>query len=134
MVNTLRLSFVLFVLTLTSASLVQAQSQNDQSLLNFDSGLGGTYFVDEAGIGRIQEVSPLDEFIDPEHYLLGPFDVISLHGTGLNEFSYRALVINASGDIITPIAGKISLKGLTLADAKKVISEHFTNYFKDTVI
>ena len=134
MVNTLRLSFVLFVLTLTSASLVQAQSQNDQSLLNFDSGLGGTYFVDEAGIGRIQEVSPLDEFIDPEHYLLGPFDVISLHGTGLNEFSYRALVINASGDIITPIAGKISLKGLTLADAKKVISEHFTNYFKDTQV
>lgn len=111
-----------------------AQSQAEQSALNANAGLGVTYFVDEAGLQMIENAVALGEFIDPAVYQLGPYDVISIQGSGKNEFTYRALTINASGDILVPVAGLISLKGLTLQSAAEVVNEKFSDYFKDTRI
>ena len=132
MVGTQRLLFLTLVIVSFFSWTAQAQDQNSQSSFNFESGLGNAYFVDEAGLQLMQNVSPLDEFIDPETYVLGPYDVLSIMGSGLNEFTYRTIAINASGDVILPVVGRISLRGLTLADAQNVVNSHFANYFKST--
>jgi protein involved in polysaccharide export with SLBB domain len=113
---------------------IQAQNQSTGSTVSTYQGLGNQYFVDEAGLQLLLTASPLDEFIDENTYYLGPYDVLSIQGNGLIEFSYRAIVVNASGDITAPLIGSVSLKGKTLAEAKEIISVAFQNQVKETEI
>jgi len=43
-------------------------------------------------------------------------------------------LVNALGDIVTPIAGKVNLKGLTLTEAETKVKEHFSTYVLDTEV
>lgn len=128
-------SLLVFVsLFLSFSTTLQAQSQDSRSAFNFETGSRSTYFVDEAGIQLMQDIAPLDEIIDPTTYILGAYDVISIQGSGLNEFVYRTVAINASGDIILPVVGKISLQGRTISDASEYLNSYFANYFKETEV
>lgn len=122
-----------FVLILFHTAKAQNQTNSSNTSTNQING-GNRYFVDEAGLQLAQSASPLDEFIDPEQYSIGPYDILSVQGNGLVEFSYRGLTVNASGDIITPLAGTINLAGLTLAEAKTKITSVFENTVKDTEV
>ncbi len=128
--------FVLAILVLQTASLshliAQTQSGN-LSQSNLQS-IGNQYFVDEAGLQLLQTSSPLDQFIDEGTYFMGPYDVLSIQGNGLFEFSYRAIVVNASGDITAPLIGSISLKGLSFTEAKSAIVEAYNNQLKETEV
>ncbi len=90
---------------------VYAQDESPSTTFSSIQGLGNTYFVDEAGLQLLQTASPLDEFVQDDSYYIGPYDILSIHGNGLLEFSYRAIVVNASGDITAPMIGTLSLKG-----------------------
>ena len=134
MFRTLRTIFAaLFVAFLFSIS-TSAQNTDNASNSFLNTGNRSTYFVDEAGLQLMQEISPLDEIIDPSTYTLGAYDVISIEGSGLNEFVYRTIAINASGDVILPVVGKISLQGRTISDASDYLNSYFANYFKETEV
>ncbi len=111
-----------------------AQSQTTNPSLSGLGGLGNQFFVDEAGLQLLQTATPLDNFIDDDSYFLGPYDVLSIQGSGLVEFSYRAIVVNASGDITAPLIGTISLKGKSLSEAKELIMAAFNEEVKETEI
>lgn len=129
-VNRLLATVFWFVVLFAPTNSVNAQNNpTNNSILN-NSGTN-SYFIDEVGIQLSLNASPLDDFIDPETYLLGPYDVISIYGSGNSEFTYRALTINAIGDILIPIVGKISLKGLTLSEAKDNLQTRFNSHFKN---
>ena len=116
------------------SSATHAQNNNERNRTSYGSEYTNNYYVDEAGLQLAVNATPLDNFIDPNTYELGPYDVISLQGIGLTEFSYRAVLVNALGDIVTPIAGKVNLKGLTLTEAETKVKEHFSTYVLDTEV
>ncbi len=124
----------LFVVQISLIESSLAQNTQDRSGLSNLQGIGNQYFVDEAGLQLLQTASPLDEFINDATYYIGPYDVLSIQGDGLVEFSYRGIVVNASGDINVPLAGTISLKGLSLAEARTIIQEAFKAQVKETEI
>tara|TARA_R110000868_G_scaffold259361_9_gene517444 strand:+ start:47327 stop:49126 length:1800 start_codon:yes stop_codon:yes gene_type:complete len=129
-VNRILLTVFCFVIFLTATKAVKAQNTStDNSTINRSNNT--SYFIDEAGLQLGLSSTPLDEFIDPNSYLLGPYDVISIYGSGNTEFTYRALTINATGDILVPIVGRVSLKDLTLAKAQKEIQSRFNQSFKN---
>ena len=99
------LSLVLF------PSISHAQNNSERNNTSYGSEYTNTYYIDEAGLQLAVNATPLDNFLDPNTYELGPYDVISLQGIGLTEFSYRAVLVNALGDIVTPIAGIEILPG-----------------------
>ena len=127
--------FLVYILSIVIFSnVVHAQNNSEQNRINYGSEYANKYYVDEAGLQLAVNATPLDNFIDPNTYILGPYDVISLQGIGLTEFSYRAVLVNALGDIVIPIAGKINLKGLTFSEAETKVKEHFSTYVLDTEV
>jgi len=113
---------------------IAAQTQPEVfSTSGFDA-MGNKLFVDQAGLELLQTASPLDNFIDENSYYIGPYDVLSIQGKGSAEFSYRAIVVNASGDISVPQIGALSLKGLSLAEAKQKIIDAFSSQIRNTSI
>lgn len=116
-------------------STIYGQNQENQNdFPSIQEGLENLYYVDQAGLELLQTATPLDEFINEETYYIGPYDVLSIQGNGFLEFSYRAIIVNASGDITAPMIGSVSLKGKTLSEAKEIISEAFAKQVKKTTI
>ena len=56
----------------------------------------------------------------PQNYRLGPDDELAVNYTGFNEASVDATV-NANGKIILPYAGSLTVSGLTLEEATRLI-------------
>ncbi len=114
-----------------------AQSKSEQgSDFSFQSttSLNERYFFDQAGFRLATLPFSLDEFIDPDTYQLGVFDMLSVYSKGVVEFSYRGLTVNASGDVIIPSLGVVSVKNLTLSEAQEKVKEAFGNQLKDANI
>lgn len=129
------------ILILTGLSLftlqpADAQDNSNQNSFNLDRGTNSniTYFFDEAGFQLATTASPLDEFIDPDRYRLGAYDVLSVSGQGLMEFNYRGITVNASGDITLPTVGTLSIQGLSLTEAKEMIRNEFEQTIRNTEI
>lgn len=129
-VNRFLTTVICFVVFIVSTKAVHAQNNSSENSSLNSSSLN-SYFVDEAGLQLGLTTTPLDEFIDSETYVLGPYDIISIYGSGNTEFTYRALTINASGDILVPIVGKISLKDMTLEAAQSMLQSRFNKSFKN---
>ncbi|MDR9415369.1 MAG: polysaccharide biosynthesis/export family protein, partial [Gracilimonas sp.] len=109
------------------------QSQNTNRVTtNNESGVNQNYFFDQAGSQFANSFSSLDEFIDPDTYHLGPYDVLSIFGKGVIEFNYRGLTVNASGDLVIPVVGMVSVRGLTMTEAKTKIQEEFASSLKNS--
>jgi len=129
------LQLVLAILVTPLILVVPTKAQTDSGILsNLASQNNGTqYFVDEAGL-QLASSYPLDDFIDPETYQIGPFDVFSIQGNGLVQFTYRGITVNASGEILAPLVGLISLQGLSLEEAKSKITQEFELVVKETEV
>lgn len=134
MFRTLRTFFATLIVAFLFSISTSAQNSDNSSNSFLNTGNRSTYFVDEAGLQLAQTVNTLDEFINPDTYQLGPYDAITIQGSGLNEFTYRTIVINAIGDIVVPVAGTISLKNKTLSEAESYLNDYFAKYLKDTEI
>lgn len=117
-----------------TGEVILAQNQSEGFPQQNLQSISNQYFVDEAGLQLLQTFSPLDNFIDEDRYYLGPYDVLSIYGKGLVEFSYRGIVINAVGDISAPLIGTISLREKSLGEAKLIITEAFKNQVRETEI
>jgi len=123
---------LLFAIGIAKAQ--QNQGASTQSQIDTDFNLSGTYFIDQAALELASEASPIEDYIDANEYVLGPYDVLSVYGSGVLEFSYRGLVVNALGDVAIPSLGLVSVRSLTLSEASEKIISEFKNKLKDTQI
>ncbi len=71
----------------------------------------------------------LEKEIDPEKYIVGPGDVITLAILTTKTKEYD-LCISANGSLLLPDAGTVMLKGKSFAEAEKLIKEKIKKVFK----
>ncbi len=64
----------------------------------------------------------LDKKIDPEEYILGPGDELSVYLWGITEKEYH-LPVTSEGKVVIPLVGELQVAGSSLADARKAISD-----------
>lgn len=114
-------------------TLIAQQRNNQGEQLETGSGLN-TYFVDQVTLTLGANLTPIDDYLNPDDYLLGPNDVLSIYGNGLVEFAYRALMVNPLGDLAIPTLGIVSIKGLTLKEASDKIISEFDQQLKNTTV
>lgn len=65
---------------------------------------------------------PVGNVVDPEYYYIGPGDALSLVSLPIVN-SEATLLVSPENTLLVPRVGEISLKGLTLAQARKVVSD-----------
>lgn len=123
-----------FSLIILATTQIIAQTNTNERKLNANYEYFDKYYVDEMGLQATTDLYPLNETIDPESYILGSYDVISIYGIGLTNFFYRNLLINSQGDVITPLAGKINLNGYTINEAEIKLNSTFKTYVNETKI
>ncbi len=75
----------------------------------------------------------LEGAVDPEQYILGPYDqlLINLVGTQQRSFSLRVL---PEGDLFLPGIGAIRADGLSLAEFRRLLEEKVDAFFKNVEI
>lgn len=123
-----------FSLIILATTQIIAQTITNERKLNANYEYFDKYYVDEMGLQATTDLYPLNDTIDPESYILGSYDVISIYGIGLTNFFYRNLLINSQGDVITPLAGKINLNGYTINEAEIKLNSTFKTYVNETKI
>lgn len=123
-----------FSLIILATTQIIAQTNTNERKLNANYEYFDKYYVDEMGLQATTDLYPLNDTIDPESYILGSYDVISIYGIGLTNFFYRNLLINSQGDVITPLAGKINLNGYTINEAEIKLNSTFKTYVNETKI
>lgn len=85
----------------------------------------GPYQYDTADVKKSMElsnstVSLLDREIDPKSYILGPGDVLTL-SIWTTEATHQQITVSPEGRLILPRAGVVSVKGVSLDSARKII-------------
>lgn len=76
------------------------------------------------------EAYALDRPIDPETYVVGPGDQISVNVWGAVHQGYN-LSVTPEASIIVPTVGEIDVRRMTLAQAKDAIQERLTDVYPD---
>jgi len=91
----------------------------------------------ESGYGQIVErqrssydIPKLEKAIDPDEYVLGPYDrlLVNVIGTESRTFS---MVVLPEGDVFIPSVGSIRADGLTLTEFRASLSREVDRYFKN---
>lgn len=124
--------FALFANT-TYAQTNQNSIENDTRglSLNFSTELGGLYFQDAAGLQIAIEGLPFESSIDESTYILDTNDLISVDIKGTQNFLFKSLLINSSGDIIIPAYGSIRLKELSIKEAEERLKQELEKEIKN---
>ncbi|MCK4550162.1 MAG: SLBB domain-containing protein, partial [Candidatus Krumholzibacteria bacterium] len=93
-----------------------------------------------SGYGQIVEeqrsgydIPKLEKAIDPDQYILGPYDrlLVNVIGTESNTF---AIVVLPEGDVFVPSIGSIRADGLTLTEFRVRLDEEVNRFFKNVKI
>lgn len=113
---------------------IKAQISNNEQDKDSEYGFYEYYYVDQIGLQAVNSFPPLNESINPNEYVIGSYDVISIYGIGLTSFYYRNLLVNSQGDILTPLAGKINVSGKTINEAEEYINLYFQDYLNKTTV
>jgi protein involved in polysaccharide export with SLBB domain len=117
----IRLLF-LSAFSLLAAGLLRAQERQDI----FGTGSQSTAVKSAVAPQQFPSV-PMESTIDPQRYIVGPSDVISVGIWGPNpsalSMSSIPLVVTPEGTLIVPTVGEIRVAGLSLADAKDKVSQ-----------
>jgi protein involved in polysaccharide export with SLBB domain len=79
------------------------------------------------------EAGALEGNVDPGQYVLGPGDVLAIGFWGDANRS-ETVFVNPDGDAIVPPVGPIHVAGLTLAEARGLISEKLRVYYRPSVL
>ncbi len=96
-------------------------------------GAGNTYFVDEIGL-RLATERPLEGFINPDTYILGASDILSVDVRGAIPTTWRGMAVNISGDLVIPGVGTVLVGDVSLTDAKVAISKLVEQQFRNSEI
>ena len=79
------------------------------------------------------DIPKLEQAIDPDRYILGPYDrlLVNIIGTESRTF---AMVVLPEGDVFVPSVGAIKADGLTLTEFRKRLDEEVNRFFKNVRI
>lgn len=81
----------------------------------------------------LESPGTLEQTIDPETYILGPGDVLSIGFWG--EFNQSEIAkVNPDGSLIIPPIGPLKVDGLTLSQARRLIVEKLSAYYKPEIL
>ncbi|HAC16867.1 MAG TPA: hypothetical protein DCE78_13115 [Bacteroidetes bacterium] len=87
-------------------------------------------YVDEIGLGMITNGFMMEAAIDPDSYLLGPMDAITITIRGAVPVIMRGIVVNPLGEVVLPTIGNVSVRDLTITEAREKIESVITRYYK----
>ena len=87
---------------------------------------------------RIQPFDVLDikvsSSLDALGKILDPNRSVSLGAIGGNSSYYSSFLVDAQGNVNLPLTGEISLKGLTIKEAKEKVKDQMKIYMKDPFV
>lgn len=118
-----------FLLSLTLFSTIVAQNQNGESEQSqprsFQTVIGTDqiYFVDQIGLQLLERQLPASEYLQSEHFKLGPQDVLSIDVAGPVPLTARGLPLNSQGHVFIPLVGNVDVNNLSLDEAHNKIEE-----------
>lgn len=99
------------------------------------SSSGAIYFVDEVGARMVSDGMPLEGFVDAETYILGSMDIITIVIRGAAPATFRGLVVNSEGILVIPTIGSITVKNISLSNARELITNLVReNYRSDNIV
>ncbi len=75
----------------------------------------------------------LEKSIDPEEYMVGAGDVLSIDLWGETNFSYQ-LKITPEGNLLIPRVGSVEIGGKSLEEAKKLIQDAVMSSYKNVKV
>lgn len=117
-----------------SASGSAAQAVQDVFSVGTDIELGGTGEIEgerDVGEERYRFTLPdLEKVVNPDEYILGPYDQLIINLVGPEPRSFSVLVL-PEGDVFLPGVGAIHADGLTLSEFRESLSQTFSKYFKN---
>jgi len=76
------------------------------------------------------EVPILEKAVDPDSYVLGPYDRISMTIMGTEPRTY-VLSVLPEGDVLVPMIGPIRADGLTLTEFRRALAAKVETYFRN---
>lgn len=131
MFKNLKSLLLITIASLISFSTAYAQttgsSQNTNSQTN---NFGGFYYIDELGSIINDGNFRADGIVDISTYVLGAGDLVTVTIEASQKYVFRALFVNAQGDIIIPSFGSISVGGNSIKEATKIVEEFANATFK----
>lgn len=122
--------FAVLILTLTSGK-VSAQDEFD---LDIQSAFEPFFFLDDIGFNMAMQDYRPDTYVDEETYQLGPHDMLSVDVRGGLTLAMRGIIVNIRGDITLPTVGSISVKDMTLKEAREAIEEHIDENYQESEV
>ena len=79
------------------------------------------------------DIPKLEQAIDPDQYILGPYDMLLVNVIGTESRTF-AIVVLPEGDVFLPSVGAIKADGLTLTEFRKRLGEEVNRFFKNVKI
>jgi protein involved in polysaccharide export with SLBB domain len=94
----------------------------------------------ESGYGQVVEhqrssydIPKLEKAIDPDRYILGPYDRLLVNVIGTESRTF-AMVVLPEGEVFVPSVGAIKAYGLTLNEFRERLDEEVNRFFKNVKI
>ncbi len=82
---------------------------------------------------QMQQWQMIGSGVNPDEYIVGPGDKLFISIIGIHEILHD-VILNQESDIYISKVGGISLKSLTLTQAKEKINEAINKYYKDVEV
>lgn len=112
----------------------QNNRQTSSFNLEFNSELNSYYYQDPLSTNLNYETIVSDGSLDPDTYILGPNDVITVDINASQKLLFRALFINSQGDVVLPVFGSISLEGKSISEAKQIFTDKTLETFQNASV
>ena len=119
---------LLTIFLLTSSITYGQQSQPNTNRPTSSDAMN--QYVDEIGLGMITNGFMMEAAIDPDTYLLGPMDAITITIRGAVPVIMRGVVVNPLGEVVLPTVGNVSVRDLSITEAREKIESVITRYYK----
>lgn len=132
-----RLGIVLLIIGLNTdhAFSQGAQSSRPNKLqFEYDPTMGNIFYIDILGMEASLQLFAPGTVINPNEYSLGTNDLLGVVISGTITLNYRALGVNAEGEVIIPSVGTIKVGGLTLTQARSVIEKAVQEKYRNVQV
>jgi len=112
-----------------------AQSSRPNKLqFEYDPTMGNIFYIDILGMESSLQLFAPGTVINPNEYILGTNDLLGVVISGTITLNYRALGVNAEGEVIIPSVGTIKVGGLSLNDARSVIEDAVQRKYRNVQV
>lgn len=129
---------ILFLILCFSSKLSYSQgaqsSKPNKLQFEYDPTMGNIFYVDILGMEASLQLFAPGTKINADEYILGTNDLIGVVISGTITLNYRALGVNAEGEVIIPSVGTIKVGGLSLTEARQVIDKAVRDSYRNVQV